>query len=572
MRSGAFTVTVTALAGAGLTMVVWESAPLTSAPALTIGRALLALAAVALAVDIRTPSRLWSLVRSALRGPGLMLAIGGLLSVTLVLLSTHTNGCQCTGGSYGLDEMSIWATLAVLVVIARPEAAVTLFGAVGLGCVLAGILALAGVHSEPAASSISTRLLGTYGNPNFLAATQALALPVAIAALCIKRRIGPLRVRWLAAGAIAVLLVTTFQTYSRSGLLAAAAGSYVTIVLLVPAARRRKTALALAAVGAVAGLVLYPSYARLRTNADFGSAIAAAREVDRSGWSPAPTGVISAGPSKLENAGPDVLRVVGGRFGEGASFPLGEEGQAGVVQVTFEARSQDPGMRLYYALEDNVSGDGMVYRRSSQSANWQRFQLTWSPARESRDARVYFYLSKRGAFELRSIAVRSTDPRLSRTLPTKLLGTRKRLPTSLLEAESGYVDAREGALRIAIDAFLSNPVRGIGWDRFPSYASTRSGVGAIATHDEFTRFAAELGLPGLIALLMICSAAASAAVAIRRRPEAPALLGMLVASAICLAFANLLEAPAAGLPIAAAVACTVGLAVGERAPVGGKVA
>ena len=553
-------------------MVIWESAPLTSAPALTIGRAFLAVAAVALAVYIRTPGRLWALLRTALRGPGLMLAIGGLLSIALVLFSTHTNGCQCTGGSYGLDEMSAWAALAVLAVIAEPKSAVTLLGAVGLGCVLAGILALAGVHSEPAGSSMSTRLLGTYGNPNFLAATQALALPLAIAALFVERGIGPVRIRWLAVAAIAVLIVTVFQTYSRSGLPAAAGGSYVTIVLLVPTAQRRRTALTLAAVGVIAGIVLYPSFARLRTDADFGSAIAAAREVDRSGWSPASTGVISAGPSKLENAGPDVLRVIGAKFGEGASFPLGEEGKASIVRVKFEARSQDPGMRFYYALEDNLSGAGLVYRRSSPSADWRRFALTWSPTEEAHDARVYFYLGKPGALELRSIAVTSSEPPLSRALPTKLLGTRRRLPASLLGAESNYVDAREGALRIAIDAFLSDPIRGIGWDRFPSYASSRSGVGAIATHDEFTRFAAELGLPGLIALAIICAAAAHAALAIRRRPEAPALLGMLVASAICLAFANLLEAPAAGLPIAAAVACTVGLAVSERAPVGGKVA
>ena len=211
------------------------------------------------------------------------------------------------GGSYGLDEMSAWAALAVLAVIAEPKSAVT--------C------------SAPSGSAVSSR--GFLRWPACTASRRVAACPPGCSeptairtssqqhrrwhcrwrsALFVERGIGPVRIRWLAVAAIAVLIVTVFQTYSRSGLLAAAGGSYVTIVLLVPTAQRRRTALTLAAVGVIAGIVLYPSFARLRTDADFGSAIAAAREVDRSGWSPASTGVISAGPSKLENAGPDVLR------------------------------------------------------------------------------------------------------------------------------------------------------------------------------------------------------------------------------------------------------------------------
>ena len=141
-----------------------------------------------------------------------------------------------------------------------------------------------------------------------------------------------------------------------------------------------------------------------------------------------------------------------------------------------------------------------------------------------------------------SSSARSLSRRASRRCPgrcrLKLLGTRRRLPASLLGVKRATTSMR-GRARCGISPdrhSLSDPIRGIGGDRFPSYASSRSGVGAIATHDEFTRFAAELGLPGLIALAIICAAAAHAALAIRRRPEAPALLGMLVASAICLCF------------------------------------
>ena len=222
-------------------MVIWESAPLTSAPALTIGRAFLAVAAVALAMYSNPRETVGAAPdstarpradagdrRSAEHRPGAFQYSHEWLSMHRWLLRPRRD--VSLGGA------------AVLAVIAEPKSAVTLLGAVGLGCVLAGIFALAGVHSEPAGSSMSTRLLGTYGNPNFLAATQALALPLAIAALFVERGIGPGRIRWLAVAAIAVLIVTVFQTYSRSGLLAAAGGSYVTIVLLVPTAQRRRTA------------------------------------------------------------------------------------------------------------------------------------------------------------------------------------------------------------------------------------------------------------------------------------------------------------------------------------------
>ena len=51
------------------------------------------------------------------------------------------------------------------------------------GCVLAGVLALAGAHGASIMAPGSLRLAGTYGNSNDLAATQAIGLPIAVAAL-----------------------------------------------------------------------------------------------------------------------------------------------------------------------------------------------------------------------------------------------------------------------------------------------------------------------------------------------------------------------------------------------------
>jgi O-antigen ligase len=102
-------------------------------------------------------------------------------------------------------------------------------------------------------------------------------------------------------------------------------------------------------------------------------------------------------------------------------------------------------------------------------------------------------------------------------------------------------------------------LRGIGWERFPTYAARRSGVGPIATHDEYLRFAAELGVPGVAVLVLLGISVLWALVKVWTRELAPALAGTLLAAAICLGFANLLETPDASLAIATAAACVVAM-------------
>ena len=153
----------------------------------------------------------------------------------------------------------------------------------------------------------------------------------------------------------------------------------------------------------------------------------------------------------------------------------------------------------------------------------------------------------------------TTDPRHPTPLPTRLLGTPTNIPRLLQRAESGYIASRESAARIAVDAFRAHPLFGIGWDRFPAYASTRSGVGPIATHDQYLQFAAELGLPGLIAILLLSLSAGWAAVDERAGRFGPTLIGVLVAGAIDLAFGNLLASPNVILPAGTAAAIAVAL-------------
>ncbi len=552
------------LALASLSMVVWDRAPVAGQPIATFGRLFLAAALVALVIELRRPRATWKLARRALHGPAAALVAGGALSLTLVGVSASTNGCQCSGGSYGLLEMATWTVLVLMAVLAEPRWSAPLLGAAVAGAIVAGLVALVGVNSPPAGSAkaLSNRLTGTYGNPNFLAATQALVFPASVAAALALRRPVVRAIGLVAAGTLGVVLLLS---YSRGGLLAAAAGFYAAIVLVVPERRRLAVALALPALSAAAWLILYPTYERQRTAADFPAATAAAQAVDASGWDPAETGLLPGGPSRLSNIGADTLRVAASQPGQGTSHSLGGASPPMQYHLRFQARSLEFGLRLNFGTEDNLVGAGPQTLRAYQSRRWRSFALNWRPSQVASHARAYFWADSAGSFDLRRLTISTGSPRSARALPVRLLGPPRGIDPELSKAEAGFVRAREGALRIAIHAFSAHPLRGIGWERFPAYASARSGVGAIATHDEYTRFAAELGAPGLLALVLLCAGAGWAAVSIRGHQLGAALIGMIVAGGASLVFANLLESPEAGLPLATAVATAVALATVKRA-------
>jgi O-antigen ligase len=128
------------------------------------------------------------------------------------------------------------------------------------------------------------------------------------------------------------------------------------------------------------------------------------------------------------------------------------------------------------------------------------------------------------------------------------------------QQEAKFVQSRRDVLGDAYDAFTSAPILGIGWERFPSFASKRHPDGAGATHNEYARIAAETGLLGVLALLVMISGALRGAFELSDRSMRVAVGAMLLTGAVSLLFINGLVTPAAGLLLAVAT----GLAASSR--------
>lgn len=568
--------TTAVLAAAGVAMVVWSHPVVARVPVVTVGRVLLVLGFGALLYDLRHPWRWVELARQVLRGPSLLLIVAGVFTLLVVVISSHTTGCQCSGGLYGFAEMELWGLLALLAVAAAPGTVLVLIGGAVAGAVLAGAVALGGVRAAGEVSTHTARLLGTYGNPNFLAATQAVALPAAVAAAIAPERLigdglrGVLSVRAVRAVALAcavVLALVNFLTYSRSGLLSAVFGAYIAFVILLPSRRRVPMALLVAVVGVGVAAALYHPYSTLRTEADFGTAASQATSAAGTGWAATSMGLIQRSGAVLRNDGSAGLMITARQPGEGASYPVGSTLRGVSYRVRFQARAVKGDLSAGYGIEDNLVGAGPVRRTLHLAPRFHTYTLRWVPARAGTHARVYFWTKAPGAFVLRSLSVSrsstsgaATGASAGESLSVPAHATSSANLAVLNHAEAGFVQSRQSALHLALVAFLHHPLNGIGWERFPAWAGRRLRTGPIATHDEYVRFPAELGIGGLIGIVLLCVAVAWAAFRLRRHPRAGAVIGMLVAAAVALAFANLLEAPDAGLAIATACAIAAGLA------------
>jgi hypothetical protein len=553
-------VTTAILALGSVGMFAWEDSLVISTPITRVGRLVLACALIALVAEMGGIRGIWALRGRVLTGPGRLLVIAGLLTLALVVLSSETNGCQCGGGSYGLIEIAVWLALALIVAVAAPEARVALLAAAGTGCLVAAVLALAGAHGASTMALGSGRLAGTYGNSNYFAATQALGLPLAVAGLA-QIRVPLIRI---AAFAFATTLtVALVLSYSRSGVLAAGAGVWATLVLLAPARRRLAVGAGLIAAAGLAGWLLYPTFARDRSSADFAYALGLYRQTDGSGWTRAETGLIAHGPSQMSNPQAGVLRVVAARSDEGVSLPLGRARPSVIYRLRFQARVTSGPGPMSFGLEDNLTGAGPVAATSSPDRRWRAVSLSWRPRAAADHARAYFWTQTPGTFELRALRW-SIGRAASAALPVRLLGHTGASPQQQINrAESRYISSRQSAARIAVDAFLAHPLVGVGWERFGRFAAPRSGLGAIATHNEYLRYAAELGVFGLVAIILLCAAVGWAVLDARVSGLGPVLIGVVVTAAIELAFSNILESPDVVLPVATAVA--IASAISEQA-------
>ncbi|MFL5831418.1 MAG: hypothetical protein ACJ76X_15995, partial [Solirubrobacteraceae bacterium] len=274
---------------------------------LTIGRALILLAAAMLSLD-------WYLAprpRPRLpRAPRLLI-----VGIAAVWVWTAANaaawGCgTCGGDVYGLSELAAVCVLATVICAFEPALRSALVLSVLAGATLEAVLALVGVHGltpgTADTSAVQGRLAGTFGNPNELGIALAFGVPAGLAAL----RIQPARWRSGIIAALLLIVVALGWTLSRSGILAAAAGGAVVLVLIQPArsSRRRAVIAGLLTAAAVIGIG-YPAFSSLRQDAESRPINPALKARDRSGWDAIRFGMVQAAGAGLANPASGELEV-----------------------------------------------------------------------------------------------------------------------------------------------------------------------------------------------------------------------------------------------------------------------
>ncbi len=521
-------------------------------PVLTVGRVVVLLAGSLLLVEALR-------YRALLRRPEwptvlLSAALVGLLA--WIWVNAHAWGCFCAGGFPGLAELASVALISAAVGTLTPQFRLLLLAAAGVGAVLAALLAVVGFDDLHSALTDSTpdpgRLSGVYGNSNYLAYAIAFAVPLLVVA--VRRTTG--RSRWVALAALAGVGGAIALTLSRGGTVAAVAGGLVALALTTRGRLRAVSVLVvgLAAFGGAAALV-YPYYNERRLEAEFGREIDALSSVDRSGWNGTPQGLIANGNAKLANAESGrVLSVTSTGLNQGVSYPFGAARQGIGYRLSLTARSAEKRLPLSIGLQDNLRGNGPVTASVVLTQAWRRFSLAWIPSRDSSSARLYLWQnSGPSTFFIRDLSI-SSGPRE--------LAIETRLEGSLAEAggarryereEASFVQARLDGIELAARAFREHPLRGVGWETFPEYAAARKPeLGSVPTHNEYMRFASELGTPGIVFLILLAVAIAAAS-----RRQGPGLFrasaaGVLAAGGVGLLFVNGLVVPSASVPLGVA--------------------
>jgi O-Antigen ligase len=519
--------------------------PVPVVSSLTVGRGLLLLVATSAAIDVvGARFRVLSVPRAA----GVLFAgLAALLAWTGA--SALSSGCFCYGGFPGLAEWSLWASLVAIVAVLAPGYRLLLLGSSVAGVILGGLLAALGVGDLAASvadTSVGDRLGGIYGNSNFLAYAVAFAVPVLVA--------GAVRSgwRWRVPLFVALVGVSTviLLTFSRGGAVAALLGA-LAVVLAVPRSWKLRAAIGGSAAVVLAGLitVAYPYYAdeRLRTWPAL---------PDASGWDPSAQGFVPKGGSEMSNAETgDALKVSTSQQSQGVSVPIGAATPTRTYTVAFDARTAGTAAQLDYGLEDNFEANGPALGSRRVDGDWVRLRLRWVPTADSPAGRFYVW-SNSGSldFFVRDVELLTRSGNGSvetRLISTRLLGPRSE--DSLTNREDRYTDSRWAGVELGAQAFWSDPVFGIGWERFPPYAKERRDFGEMPTHNEYVRFAAELGAPGVLLLLLIAAAAGYGVGHLPRGPLRWGTLGVLVVGAVGLLFANALVFSAASAPLAVGV-------------------
>jgi O-antigen ligase len=465
----------------------------------------------------------------------------------VILLSIAVRGHNSAGALYGYLEMALVAVAALIVAGAQPRTHLPFLACSAIGAMLGSLDALVFGHSLLALRGEGERLAGHYANPNLLGFAGSLAVPIFVTlAIRSDRR----RAAWILGAAIT--LTAILLSYSRGSILGTGAGVIASISLIqAGGVGRLRVAVAGCLLFAALAGAAYPIYLQLRTKADFGSNTAASTP-DRSGWNYGAQGLIGEGPSTLSNPSREALRITATKEGEGASFPLGEARVGHDYRLNFAASAPRRGTELAYGLEDNLLGAGPVTRTILLTPTPRYLTITWTPTGEAPHARAYIWLPLGGVVTLSNLDFGRVRGGL-KPLPTQLLGRVSKFESS----ESHFVHSREDAAHLALELFIQRPLTGVGWQQFTNYSAARLHYGPLATHDEYLRYAAELGLPGLIFLLLIIATVATSAIRTPPTDVRVAATACVVSGAVGLLFVNALETPNISLPlfVSAALVC-----------------
>lgn len=513
-------------------------------PQVTVGRLCISLVIASIGLD------LWR-VRATLGLParsGSLLTVGLLGEGAVISLSIAIRGHNSAGALYGYLEMTLVAIVVLIVADAQPRARLPLLACAAIGALLGNLDALIFGHPLVALRDEGERLAGHYGNPNLLGFAGSLAVPIFVA---LAIQVGRRRAAWLLGAAIT--LVAILLSYSRGSILGTGAG-VIAAISLTQAGGRRRLQIGVAGCLLIGALVAvaYPIYEQLRTRADFGNNLVASSP-DRSGWDPGAQGLIALGPSGLSNPSRGALRIAATKADEGASLPLGEARVGRRYLLMFVASAPRRGIELAYGLEDNLLGGGPATRSILLTPTTRHLAIAWAPTRDAAHARAYIWLPLGGEVTLSRLDFGQVLTRL-KPLSTQLLG-RVAIFTS---SESHFIQSRLDAAHLALELFIQKPLTGIGWEQFTNYSATRLHYGPLASHNEYLRYAAELGLPGLLFLVLSIATVTKSAIRIPSTDVRVAAVACVVSGAVGLLFVNALEVPSISLPlfVSAALICT----------------
>ncbi len=529
---------------------------------LTVGRLLILLAAALLAWQWRRmpspraslPHAVWAMI------------FGVTALWAWIVVSAVSWGCgTCNGDLYGATELGAVCVLTAAACALEPALRRMVIHAVFVGGVLIAVLALAGVHGLTVgtadASTVQRRLAGTFGNPNALATALAFSFPAGIATLRCTR--GWLR---LACAALLVLVAVALAlTLSRSGMIAAVAGVAVLLTLSQPLRSRRRRALlgGLLAI-AVAAAAAYPLFNSAREHAESAPIDKMLRSRDTSGWDGTQAGLVRVGGSRLSNTADGSLEILTTHARQGVSRSIGGVARDGTYAVTFQARAVSGTPKLDFGLASATGRGASATRAVHLSGRWKLLRIVWHPTANTPGAAFSAWLPRGSSgFRLRNLTA-TARPQVTQTVPRFDLSTRltgsvyDELKHQQALQQKRDVESRLFAVKESIAAFMSQTMRGIGWDNFTAYSASHGNYGDLPTHDAYLQLLAELGLIGVLLFIRMLLVVVRAVRAGPRDELGLATLSLLVTGGVGLLFINGLVEPDVMLPLAftAALACS----------------